>query len=155
METILAAVDFSDVTAEIIAEAKRLALALNAELLLLHVEPPEPDFVGYGAGPQSVRDNVAKDIRHHHQELDELAAALRRDGPRVKELFVQGPIAKKILEKSRQHEARLIVMGSHGHGALRHLLLGSVTEAVLREAPCPLIIVRHEAAENGREENKG
>ena len=61
MKTILAAIDFSDVTEGLVHKAGELSRACGATLYLLHIEPPEPDFVGYGAGPQHVRDQVARD----------------------------------------------------------------------------------------------
>ena len=48
-----------------------------------------------------------------------------------------------IVDYAQEHGADLIVMGSHGHTGLRHLLMGSVAEKVLRHAPCPVLIVRH------------
>jgi len=56
-------------------------------------------------------------------------------------LHIQGSIPDEILALAREHGATLIVMGSHGHGALYHLLVGSVTTAILKEAPCPVLIV--------------
>ena len=50
MEKILVALDFSDVTLEVLDQAKELARALPAKLWLLHTSPPEPEFVGYRAG---------------------------------------------------------------------------------------------------------
>lgn len=48
-----------------------------------------------------------------------------------------------ILDYAQAHGADLIVMGSHGHTGLRHLLMGSVAEHVLRHAPCPVLVVHH------------
>ena len=56
---------------------------------------------------------------------------------------VRGDPDDAIVEYAREHGADLIVMGSHGHTGLRHLLMGSVAEHVLRHAPCPVLIVRH------------
>ena len=56
---------------------------------------------------------------------------------------VSGDPDAAIVEYAREHGADLIVMGSHGHTGLRHLLMGSVAEHVLRHAACPVLIVRH------------
>ena len=55
MKTILVPVDFSDTTAPVLAEAQVLAKALGGDLVLLKVAEPEPDFVGFEPGPQTVR----------------------------------------------------------------------------------------------------
>lgn len=56
---------------------------------------------------------------------------------------IGGDPDEAIVNYAREHGADLIVMGSHGHTGLRHLLMGSVAEHVLRHAPCPVLIVRH------------
>ena len=49
----------------------------------------------------------------------------------------------EILSDAKQHDIDLIVMGTHGRGAIKHMLLGSVAEKVVRKAPCPVLTVRH------------
>jgi nucleotide-binding universal stress UspA family protein len=56
---------------------------------------------------------------------------------------VRGDSDDRIIDSAQEHGTDLIVMGSHGHTGLRHLLMGSVAEHVLRHAPCPVLIVRH------------
>ena len=51
--------------------------------------------------------------------------------------------ALAIVEFAKCHDVNLIVMGTHGRGAMAHLLLGSVAERVVRTAPCPVLTVRH------------
>lgn len=57
--------------------------------------------------------------------------------------MVRGDPDDAIIDYAQEHGADLIVMGSHGHTELRHLLMGSVAEHVLRHTPCPVLIVRH------------
>ena len=61
--------------------------------------------------------------------------------------IVAGDPTDAIVRIAQEEKADLIVMGSHGHTGLRHLLLGSVAEKVLRHAPCPVLIVRHDGEE--------
>jgi universal stress protein A len=61
--------------------------------------------------------------------------------PRQAKVAVGKP-AEEILRLAREEKVDLIVMGTHGHTGLRHLLLGSVAEAVARDAPCPVFPVR-------------
>ena len=141
MKTILVPVDFSDTTAPVLAEAQVLAQALGGELVLLKVAEPEPDFVGFEPGPQTVRVAVAHDYRAEHVRLDELKAQVAASGLAVTAMHVQGPIVEKILDLAAEHGAGMIVMGSHGHGALYELLVGSITQGVLKGAKCPVVVV--------------
>lgn len=141
MKPVLAPLDFSMVSEDVIRRAMQLARALDVKLWLLHVAPPDPDFVGYEPGPQVVRDQLAERYHEEHQRLEALDARVREQGVETEALLIQGPTARKIVDEARRLEADWIVMGSHGHGALRHLLVGSVTEEVLRHAPCPVVLV--------------
>lgn len=139
MKTILVPVDFSDATPRVLAAARQLAEAFGSRIVLLHVAEPEPEFVGFDAGPVSVRTAVAGDFRHEHQQLEALKKSFA--GLDALALQVQGPTVEMILCECAEQGAGLIVMGSHGHGALYHLLAGSATTGVLKGAACPVLIV--------------
>lgn len=109
--------------------------------ILLHVVPPEPDFVTYKPGPQHVRDDVAKAIRAEHAHLTGLADALAAEGVAVRPLVVQGEAGAKVLEKASHFGVEAILLGNRRHGVLHDLLLGSVCRAVLRAAPCPVFLI--------------
>ena len=141
VRTILAAVDFSEVSKTVVEQAALLAEAFSAELTLIHVAAPNPDFVGYEAGPQHVRDARAKDLRSEHRDIQALADGLRERSVSARALMIQGPTVEKILEEAEQLRADTIVIGSHGHGALHRVLLGSVSEGVVRGARCPVLVV--------------
>ena len=141
MKQILAAVDFSPVTEAVATHAITMARAHGATVRLVHVAPPEPDFVGYEPGPQTVRDHIARGLRGEHRKLQEMERRLAGEGLAVRALLVQGDAAEKILKEAAEMHADLIILGSHGHGKLYELLVGSVAEAVLRRAPCPVLIV--------------
>jgi nucleotide-binding universal stress UspA family protein len=141
MKKLLAAVDFSPVSKAIAEQAASLAKAFSAELVLIHVAAPDPDFVGYDAGPQTVRDGRADELREEHKELQALADGLRDRGLSARALLIQGPTVEKILAEGERLGADVIVVGSHGHGALHRVLLGSVSEGVVRGARCPVLVV--------------
>lgn len=148
MKTILVLVDFSPVTEAVIAQAARLAEAFTAVLWLLHVAPPEPDFVGYETGPPNVREQVAHEMRDTHRRLQEHSSQLRARGIDATALQVQGPTTETILQEAARLQADVIVLGSHGHGLVHRALLGSVSEGILHRASCPLLILpsRHAAS---------
>jgi nucleotide-binding universal stress UspA family protein len=140
MSCVLACIDLSDVSDAVLACAVRLADALGEELIVLHVAAPDPDFVGYEAGPQSVRDQVAARLREDHRKLEERVKLASGSHP-ARALMVQGSAAERIDEHAARLGAALIVLGSHGHGRLHQLLVGSVTNAVLKRATIPVVIV--------------
>lgn len=142
MKQILTAVDFSDFTDAVVEHAASLAEAFGASVTLLHVAAPDPDFVGYAAGPDTVRDGRARLLREEHRRLQELADALRDRGVTARAVLVEGATAEKILEEAESVSADALVIGSRGHGAVRRALLGSVSEAVLHGARVPVTIVK-------------
>jgi nucleotide-binding universal stress UspA family protein len=138
---ILVPLDFSEVTLEVIDQASLLARSLDAKLWLIHVATPEPEFIGYETGPQTVRDRVALELRQEHRSTQQVAEKLRRSGLDVTALCPQGATVRTILQEAEKLDADLIVMGSHGRGALHRALLGSVSEGVLHKATCPVMII--------------
>ncbi len=141
MKHLLVPVDFSDVTPRVLAQVVELARAFDARVTVLHVAPPDPAFVGYAAGPDSVRDQVAHELREEHRRLSACHRQLTAAGVRASALLVQGFPVEKITQEVKRLQADFIIMGSHGRSALRHLLVGSVTDGVLREAACPVLVV--------------
>src|SRR5262245_49982213 len=127
MKNILAAVDFSAISEAVIAHATALAQAFGGALWLLHVAAPEPDFVGYEPGPESVRQSVAAGLHEEHRRLQEQSEALRQRGLDCTALLVQGSTPETIVREAERLGADIIVLGSHGHGAIRRALLGSVS----------------------------
>jgi nucleotide-binding universal stress UspA family protein len=141
MELLLVPIDFSAGTEKVLAAAHRLAVATGATLRLLHVAPPDPDFVPYDAGPALVRKHVAHTLRAEHRRLHELAVQFSKDGVQTTARMVMGPFIETIVEQAKQSSADMIVLGSHGHGALFRIVLGSVSEGVVRQADCPVLVV--------------
>jgi nucleotide-binding universal stress UspA family protein len=136
----LACVDFSSASDRIVPWAIQLAGPTH-EIVLLHVVPPDPDFVGYTVGPQSVRDSVAAHMRDRHRRLEEIGHGYGN----VRPLCIQGPTAEKILDQALRLKADFIVLASHGHGTVHDLLVGSVARAVLRAAQVPVVVVPRNA----------
>jgi len=138
---ILVAVDLSDATAKIIRVAEYLAKATEGAVRVLHVAEAEPDFVGYDAGPEVVRDQIAKEFRDEHRGVQAHAGALREAGVDAKALLIQGPIIETVLGEAKRFEADLLIVGSHGFGALYDLLVGSSSRGILRDTDIPVLVV--------------
>lgn len=126
---ILAAVDFSEWTPDVVATAAGLARASGAKLELLHVLPlRETDT---GAAEAQLALCVPR-------ELAEAVSARRATRAVVAELG--------ILEAARESGADVIVVGTHGRTGLQHIRLGSVAERVVELSPVPVLTVRRDAA---------
>ena len=141
MKKILAAIDFSPTSSEALRVAEELTAACEGQLWLVHVAAPDPGFVGYDVGPQTVRDSRAHMLHKEHGQLQKLASALRMKGLDTLSLLIQGPTVKKILEEAERLEVDTIVIGSHGHGTFMKMLLGSVSGGVLKASKIPVMIV--------------
>lgn len=138
---ILACIDLSESTEKVVKTAAEIAKAVSAKLWLLHIAEPEPDFIGFDVGPQSVRDSFSKKFRQEHRQIQDIADKLRKEGIDTTALLIQGSTVESILAKASKLSADMIVVGTHGRGAMYQLLVGSVSEGILHEAECPTLIV--------------
>ena len=138
---ILVAVDLSPATVKVVEAAGRVAKLTGATLYILHVAEPEPDFVGYDAGPQGVRTRVANVLRREHRDVQALAESLRNDGLDATALLIQGPTVETTLKEADNLKAELIVVGTHGHGAVYDVLVGSYSAGIIRRSKLPVLVV--------------
>lgn len=141
MKNFLVPIDLSAVTPTILEKAAELAAPVGAKIWLLHVAAPDPDFVGFKVGPSYIREHRADILRQEHKDLQAIAQQMDEKGITVEALMVQGPTTGTIMEMADKLDADLILMGSHGKGALFRAFVGSVSEQVLRESKIPVLIV--------------
>ena len=139
---ILVPVDFSGFSREAVSYAKYLAADLHASLRILHVveESIHPSF--YVTGQTSLTTWYPELEANAITEMKRLVREAR--GPEVPMEFhvKEGRAAVDIVLFARKQQIGLIVMASHGLTGIEHLLLGSVSEKVVRMAPCPAFIVK-------------
>ncbi len=138
---ILAAVDFSPVTEPVLQTLVQMAGTFPAQVWLVHVAPPDPAFVGYEAGPDAVRGQVAAELHASHRKLQQLAERLRSSGVETTALQVQGKTVETVISEANKLPVSLIVLGSHGHGAVYNMLVGSVAEGIVRASKVPVLLV--------------
>lgn len=138
---LLVAVDFSERTERVLQVASELAQRLGASAWVVHVADPDPDFVGYDAGPDVVRDQVAKELRDEHRRLQAYADDMRAAGVDATAMLVRGPTVETLLEMADKQDADLIVAGSHGRSMVGEMLLGSVSQGLIRAARWPVTVV--------------
>jgi nucleotide-binding universal stress UspA family protein len=133
-KTILFPTDFSEHSKAALQHAASLARGNDAMLLIVHVkEPPETlastGFAGYP---------INEDDTGLRQLLDQVSPTVRIYDKRL----LSGEPAEEIVQLAEQEDVEMIVMGTHGRTGLTRLLMGSVAEAVVRRAQCPVLTVK-------------
>ncbi len=138
---ILCPVDFDQNSLAAVPIAARLAQEQNATLCLLHVihlHPPAEPALSFAEAEAKARTR-----------LEQLAHQKFKAGTRYELLVITGDPAAEVLQVAAGLGDDLIVMATHGRRGFRRLVLGSVAERVVREAPCPVLTVRPNAARGG------
>jgi len=133
---ILFPTDFSTASDAVLPQAEALAKQKSASLLILHVEEPP---LAYGGGelsyglPEPNSERILKmleDVR----PADPTVAFTHR--------LAMGDPAGEIVRIAAEEGVEMIVLGTHGRSGLTRMLMGSVAEAVVRRAPCPVLVYR-------------
>lgn len=147
MDTIVVATDGSAAASAALAEAIELAKALGCRLVVVTVwRPLRGDFgLPYSSLSLSA-ELLAVERERAERTLAEAKDEAGRAGVAVEAVLRGGDPAGEICAVAESEEARLVVIGSHGHGAVLSALLGSVSSAVLHRAGCPVVVVRSPAA---------
>jgi nucleotide-binding universal stress UspA family protein len=141
------AIDFSEASRLAMQEAAELTRRLDGQLELLHVHPPTPPAVAIEALPATpdVLESVIREIQDTMAQWVEEAARIARRP--VRSTINPGSPADEIVRFVRGQALDVVVVGTHGREGLTRLLLGSVAERVVREAPCPVLVIpRRDAA---------
>lgn len=136
MKPILALIDFSDVSQTILQQAEAHAKAFAGEVVLIHVVPPEPLVVDFE--PPAVPPDVFK-LRQ--QQLFAMRDTLIEHGVSATAHLHGGLLLETLLDLIASLDPAVIIMGSHGHGALYHLIVGSVTEGIIKHASRPVLVI--------------
>ena len=144
MKTILAAVDFSQITQQVVDGASALAEAMQAKLVRLNVWEPIASYVPVGAAMDVITAPVPvepPDLNLVKERLEQFASPLRSKGLSVEILVSTALPVDEILNQSKRLAASMIVLGSHGHGALFQLFSGSVVTSVLHKSSIPVTVI--------------
>jgi nucleotide-binding universal stress UspA family protein len=144
LHRILVPTDFSKHSEVALTYAAALAEKFGAELILLHVVQDLalfiPDAVAVAPPIAAPVEQFAAAAR---EALERVARADNLQGLNVRREVREGTPFYEIIRFAKEGDVDLIVMGTHGHSGLTHVLLGSVTEKVVRKAPCPVLTIRH------------
>lgn len=140
VNTIVALVDFSDVTRRVLDFAASQAKANNAKLVLLHVEP-EPSEKLYHKIDKAERDRRAKILWFEHKDLSAKSKELRELGIEVLPLLIEGSELDVILKELQKIKPDLLVVGHQHHSAWYKLFHESIGEELIEKVTCPLTLI--------------
>ena len=138
INAIIAAIDGSPHSARVVSFAADLARRYEATIYLVYAHPPVPSYLG----DEQFYRIAGQEVERGRELLRPYADALARAGLQVEMEVLEGPPPRAILAVAETRNADLIIIGSRGLGAIRGLLLGSVSERVVRMAKCPVLVVR-------------
>ena len=142
MKTIVALVDFSDVSSNVLKQVQTLAQAFKSHVTVLHGIPIKSTVVDFTLGStQLPRELTAEEIEADLLRFQRLTEPLRECGADVSlKQFYDATVAN-ITEEALKLGPDLIIVGSHHHNSFYNLLVGSVTNSVLSRAKCPVLVV--------------
>lgn len=148
IERILCPTDFSEFSLAALRRAVKIARWFEARVTVLHVLSPTRwalpgDAYGVLVAPEADMVRARQEEEGH---LARFVEPLLGEGTPLETKLVEGEAWRAIQLVAEALPADLVVMGTHGRSGFEHLLLGSVTEKVLRRAPCPVLTVGHPGA---------
>jgi nucleotide-binding universal stress UspA family protein len=144
MKTLLVSIDFSPITQKVVDGAADLASCMGAKVVLLNVWEPVAAYVPVGAAMDVITAPIPvepPDLDLVGKQLGEFAQPLRDRGISVETSVIEGTPADEILQQAAKTGASMIILGSHGHGAVYQLFSGSVVTAVLHKSTIPVTVI--------------
>ena len=140
LKKILCPIDHSDCSKEALKYAVSFAMRDEAKLYLLHIIDIRSFNESLNAMPTQIPDNET--LEQLRIKLLDCIPEEIRDDMDVEAIVAQGIPFAEIISTAKEKKIDMIVIGSHGRTGLSHMMLGSVSEKVVRKAPCPVLTVR-------------
>jgi nucleotide-binding universal stress UspA family protein len=142
IKKVLVPIDFSDYSKSSLRYAVNFAKQFNAEIFLIYVVEPviyPPDF---SMGQIAIPSVNAEWDERAREELKNLAKTEIPEGVKVKTILKNGKPFLEIIDTASEENIDLIIIATHGHSGVEHILFGSTAEKVVRKAPCPVLTLR-------------
>jgi nucleotide-binding universal stress UspA family protein len=143
VENILWLTDFSKDSAHALAYARTLAGLFKTKLYLMHVIENPTSRAMYGEVEGDYLAMEANAREKSRAWLREYANEQLRDLANHEILLHEGDVVSEVLKVEKENAIGTIVVGTHGRSGLSHMLLGSVTEKIIKSVHCPVYVVRH------------
>lgn len=142
LQTILVPVDFSEHTRKALHYAQAFAAQFGAKIVLVHVVEPTVVPDNFGIVPPAYDEMNGVLMQTAQQRLGQLALETAGNKLIARPIVATGRAPWEIVRIARETEADLIIVTTHGYTGLKHVLLGSTAELIIRHAPCPVLTVR-------------
>ncbi len=138
---ILVPIDFSDYSKNALKYAAKFATTFNAKIYLIYVIEPVIYPADFSMGQVAL---PAVDVDMNARAKEELEQLAKREitGLEVVSLIKTGKPFVEIVETALEEDVDLIIIATHGHTGIEHVLFGSTAEKVVRKAPCPVLTIR-------------
>lgn len=141
MKNILVTIDFEKEANLLIETASEFAKKFDSKLWLLHVAAPDPDFVGYAAGPQNEIDFRTDELKGEFRIIEQYARQLSNTGIDVEALLVKGQTIGTILEKVESLNIDIVIIGHHKHSFFYKTFVGNTDAALINKSKVPVLLV--------------
>lgn len=138
---ILVAVDLSEASDQVVEAARGIADLTGASIYVLHVIETDASIIGYGSDPETAQTRIAIDFPLEHKRVSALVEKLQDEGLDAFPWLVCGVAVATTLIEAERLEAGLIVLGTHGHGAVYDVLIGSYPTGIIRKSKLPTLVV--------------
>ena len=143
---IIVPIDFSDCSRKALEYAAATARAHRSKLTILHVY--EESFIEpyvRAANTEEEAQEIVRSIEKDNEvKYDDFLKKIDLSGVEYDKLLRKGIPSNEIVETAREQQAQLIVVGTHGRSGIKHMLIGSDAEEVVRNAPCDIVVVKPE-----------
>ena len=143
---IMIAVDDSFPSRWAVQYGGQLAKELGARMMLLHVVTPDVSSIDLPRAPEE----LAAEARAKGENLLDRIEKFVPPQVQLDHMLCEGHPAQEILQAARTWEADILILGTRGRGRFAQFLLGSVAEAVIRQATCPVLTIGHDLDERSR-----
>ncbi|HKN18318.1 MAG TPA: universal stress protein [Dissulfurispiraceae bacterium] len=136
--SILVSFDGSEFSKKALIRACELAKIDGSEIRVFYVIPRYEEMIEF-ISSSSIKENLRRDAENIVEKTKTIAA---EQGVKIQTEVAEGDEAEKIIEKAKELKSDLIVMGTHGWKSINRAIIGSITERVIIDAPCPVLIVK-------------
>ncbi len=152
IKKVLVPIDFSDYSKSALKYAINFSKFFNAEIILIYVVEPVIYPLDFSMGQIAMPSFSTEWDERAKEELDKLAK--KEINSSVKTIIKTGKPFLEIIETAKEEDIDLIIIATHGHTGVEHIIFGSTAEKVVRKAPCPVLTLREPIkGYNHKEEN--
>ncbi len=145
-EKVLLPVDFSDHSDNLLKVAISFAKSNNSTLSLVHIVSTDLYVSSFYSSTINLPNIIIDIVAEAKVHMESFVGRFDFQGVPFESKVIEGNVHKAIYEEAETMGADLIIMGTHGRSGIEHMVLGSTAERVIREAPCPVMTIKHDVS---------